>query len=478
MKRIILLFACFVLVTALSAQNTLSLTFKGQDRGGAYIQLDSVHVENLTREWSETLIYPDTELILSVTVGVEEYDLCHDFIVYPNPCWGNAYLSKSHMPDRPVRLTVTDVQGRLCAEYSGTLQSGTNVFHITLANPQLYFVSVQTAQGVRSQKLLNASCGDANRVVLVSHYDEESEPGVDYLKKMRFDSDNLFVLGDEMRYTGYATIEDEMKTSVIVTQEQMEDDTIGLVFFRDRIPCSDMPTVTDHEGNVYTTVQIGAQCWTRDNMRATTSPTTGACLIPSGAASLSYSGKVARWYNNDSTTYAPQGYGLLYNWNAAVDTFNEALGELSVSASVEDAANVSFAGPRRGICPEGWHVPSAAEWTAFVNYVKAEGIYACDNSANKIAKAFASQTGWNNNSTACAIGQNQSANDALNFTAMPAGYIGSGGFISRGETTGYWSSSQNSIQKAYTWDLFFNNTGIYQTGNSKSQAYSVRCVRD
>lgn len=478
MKKLILLIGFVAVMAGLSAQNLLSLTFVGQDQSGTYYKLDSVHVENLARGWSETLIYPDTELILTVSVGVEEYDLCHDFIVYPNPCWGNAYLSKSHMSDGPVRLTVTDVQGRLCAEYSGTLQSGTNVFHITLANPQLYFVSVQTAQGVRSQKLLNASCGDANRVVLVSHYDEEYEPGVEYFKRMRFDSDDLFVLGDEIRYTGYATIEGEMKTSVIVTQEQMEDDTIGLVFFRDRIPCSDMPTVTDHEGNVYNTVQIGPQCWTRENIRTTTSPTTGTCFVSSNSILSTYSGKSAQWYNSDSTANAPQGYGLLYNWNAAVDTFNVELGEQSVNVSAGNAVNVTFSGPRRGICPEGWHLPSAAEWTAFVNYVKAEGIYACDNTPNKIAKALSSQTGWNNNSTSCAVGNNPAANDALNFTALPTGYFGSGGFISKGETTGFWSATQTNEQKANTWDLFFNNSGIYQTGNSKSQAYSVRCVRD
>lgn len=476
MKKFILLVVCITIVSGLFAQDILSLTFKGQDQGGAYIQLDSARIENLTQGWTETLIYPDTELILSVSVGIEDYGPRPDIVIFPNPCKGNAHLSVANMQGGPVRLTVTDVQGRLCAEYSGTVQSGMNNFYISLSKPQMYFISIKTAQGVKSEKLVSLGNGNVNRIELMER--AETESGVDNAKKMRFDSDAHFVLGDEMRYTGYATVEGEMKTSVIVTQEQMEDDTIGLVFFHDRIPCSDVPTVTDHEGNVYNTVQIGTQCWTRENMRTTTSPTTGTCIVASGTPQLSYSGKMARWYNNDSTTYAPQGFGLLYNWNAAVDTFNAELGELSVSSSVGDAVSVSFTGYRRGICPEGWHLPSAAEWIAFVNYVKAEGIYACDNSTNKIAKAFASQTGWNNNSTACAVGQNQSTNDALNFTAMPAGYIGSGGFISKGETTGFWSASQTTAQKANTWDLFFNNTGIYQTGNSKSQAYSVRCVRD
>jgi len=34
-------------------------------------------------------------------------------------------------------------------------------------------------------------------------------------------------------------------------------------------PCPDAPTVTDIDGNTYTTVQIGCQCWMRENLRAT-----------------------------------------------------------------------------------------------------------------------------------------------------------------------------------------------------------------
>ena len=191
MKKIILLVACFVFVAALSAQNSLSLTFVGQDQSGTYYRLDSVHIENLTREWSETLIYPDTELILSITEGVEDY-LRPNMLFYPNPCRGNAYMSVENMQSGPVLVTVTDVQGRLCAEYSGIVSSGINNFHISLANPQLYFITVQNGQSKRSEKIVNVGFGNANRIECLGHF--ETESGVDYLKKMRFDSDALFVL--------------------------------------------------------------------------------------------------------------------------------------------------------------------------------------------------------------------------------------------------------------------------------------------
>ena len=59
--------------------------------------------------------------------------------------------------------------------------------------------------------------------------------------------------------------------------------------------CPGIPSVTDHEGNLYHTVQIGNQCWTRENMRATTSPTTGTYLVNTDTKIFSFSGKIARW---------------------------------------------------------------------------------------------------------------------------------------------------------------------------------------
>ena len=107
-------------------------------------------------------------------------------------------------------------------------------------------------------------------------------------------------------------------------------------------------SVTDHEGNVYNTIVIGNQCWMRDNLRTTTSPSTGTYLIPNASTELTLTGKQAHWYHNDSATYAPMHYGLLYNWNAAVDTFNTAYGETSENYDNNNSVSVTFSGHRRG----------------------------------------------------------------------------------------------------------------------------------
>ena len=245
-------------------------------------------------------------------------------------------------------------------------------------------------------------------------------------------------------------------------------------------PCPGIPTVTDHEGNVYNTLKVGTQCWTKENMRAVTSPSTGTYLIPAAGISYTFTGKQARWYNNDSTTYAPQNYGLLYNWNAAMDTFNTAYGEASVNTSYSNAVSVSFTGHRRGICPQGWHVPSNAEWTVFTDYVGSQSEYTCGGNSSYIAKALSSTEGWNSDSCDCCPGnQSGMTNNATGFSAVPAGgyYISS--FDNAGYNAGFWSSTQNNGPNAWYRNLFYITPSV--AGNdfpSKGDGYSVRCLRD
>ncbi len=245
----------------------------------------------------------------------------------------------------------------------------------------------------------------------------------------------------------------------------------------DEKSCPAAPTVTDHEGNVYATVQIGSQCWMRDNLRTTTSPSTGTYLIPSASTGSTYTGKQARWYNNDSTTYAPMNYGLLYNWNAAVDTFNTAYGETSVNTSSNNAVSVTFSGHRRGICPAGWHLPSDAEWTAMTDYVKSQSDYTCGGDNTYIAKALASTEGWYNNSIDCAVCNGQASNNATGFSAVPAGFLVSS-FSNAGDDACFWSSTHFVSYSAYYHSLRCYYADVYRETISKRYGFSVRCLRD
>jgi uncharacterized protein (TIGR02145 family) len=248
----------------------------------------------------------------------------------------------------------------------------------------------------------------------------------------------------------------------------------------DNKSCSEAPTVTDHEGNVYATVKIGSQCWMRDNLRTTTSPSTGTYLVPAANADFTSTGKQARWYGNDSATCVTNNYGLLYNWNAAVDTFNTSYGETSVNTSSNNAVSVTFTDHRRGICPAGWHLPSDAEWTTMKNYVSSQSTYVCVGGSDNIAKALASAEGWNTYTANCAVGNDLAANNATGFSAVPAGKCVGSSFNNEGRNAYFWSTTRSgsSSINAYFHYLNYNDAYVGRSYSGKNYGYSVRCLRD
>ena len=250
------------------------------------------------------------------------------------------------------------------------------------------------------------------------------------------------------------------------------------LYIRDGVSCPGMPTVTDHEGNVYNTVQIGVQCWTKENMRTTTSPSTRTYLIPAAGTDYTCTGKQARWYDDDSTTYAPMNYGLLYNWNAAMDTFHTMYGETSVNTDYNKCVSVTVSGHRRGICPVGWHLPSDAEWTALTNYLKTQPAYICGSAS--YAKALASETGWESYTSVCSIGKDQSANNATGFSALPAGCYNTIGYYTVGAIASLWSATEDYHTKSYASHRVLNYGSAYVDFSYVSKTYcrSVRCLRD
>ena len=94
-------------------------------------------------------------------------------------------------------------------------------------------------------------------------------------------------------------------------------------------------TITDVDGNVYTSVTIGTQEWMTENLR--TSKYSDGSAIPNVKDDTQWSNlSTAAWSHYDNDNQYDTIYGKLYNWYT-VET-----GKL---------------------CPTGWHVPTDAEWT-------------------------------------------------------------------------------------------------------------------
>ena len=227
------------------------------------------------------------------------------------------------------------------------------------------------------------------------------------------------------------------------------------------MPCPGMPTVTDIDNNTYNTVLIGNQCWMRENMRCITSPNTGASILQNPASGHATTERRAYYYNDDPSTCA-NGYGLLYNWPAAVDGW-------------PGSSNMDLMEGVRGICPVGWHIPTEAEWETLKNFVMSQSLYVCGSFNSNIAKSLAAKSGWYPTNGNCYPGNNLSQNNATGFSALPAGMRNTVEFHSRSEQATFWSSSGYT---PYCFRIDNYAAGIFLPRFETDMGFSVRCLRD
>ncbi len=216
--------------------------------------------------------------------------------------------------------------------------------------------------------------------------------------------------------------------------------------------------VTDIDGNTYDAVKLGDQVWMAENLRTT--KYADGTTIPMGST---YSYDVAYRYCPDDNSGNVGTYGYLYNWKAVMR---------NSSSSETNPSGV------QGICPNGWHVPSDAEWTQLTDYVGSQSGYVCGSDTEFIAKALTSTTGWNTyDEEDCCPGNNPSANNATGFSAVPAGNY-NGIYDDFGSYAYFWSATQGSRYYAYCRYLRYYDAYVYRSNYDKDFGFSVRCLRD
>lgn len=208
----------------------------------------------------------------------------------------------------------------------------------------------------------------------------------------------------------------------------------------------------ERDGNRYHAVRIGNQIWMAENLHYAGSIALGA----EANSTIPY-----RYYPNGDASKV-QTFGYLYNWPAAMNG--------------ESASNTNPSGVQ-GICPNGWHLPSDAEWTQLTDYLSSMNEYLCSGSSVNIAKSIASTTGWSSSTNACAVGNTPSNNNATGFAAQSAGYY-NGSYGGFGSNTAFWSATENDSSHAYNRYLYYNNADVSKNGDYMGNGRSVRCVKD
>ncbi len=179
-------------------------------------------------------------------------------------------------------------------------------------------------------------------------------------------------------------------------------------------------TVTDIDGNIYNTVDIGTQTWMAENLKVTEFddgtpiPLITVDTIWGGLTSPGYC-----WRDNDSATYKDTE-GALYNWYAVSEG---------------------------NLCPAGWHVPGDEEWTTLEQFLGQDAVM-------KMFEGAVPSGGTNESS----------------FSASSTYYRDdNGGF---GGITYWWSSTEDNTLNAWS------RSGIERISLSKKYGVSLRCVKD
>lgn len=200
----------------------------------------------------------------------------------------------------------------------------------------------------------------------------------------------------------------------------------------------------NRDAHSYQTVQIGNQCWMKENLN------------------YDQNSFGNDWcYDNDANNCTI--YGRLYDWEATM---------AGASTSSSNPSGV------QGVCPTGWHVPSDVEWTQLTDYLSANSQYWCGGISTQIAKSLAATTNWNTYTTTCESGNDLNTNNSSGFTALPGGARNTSGAYSDIKDRILLWSATDDISGVRTRILYSTSSTINKPMLEKSYGLSVRCLKD
>jgi uncharacterized protein (TIGR02145 family) len=199
------------------------------------------------------------------------------------------------------------------------------------------------------------------------------------------------------------------------------------------------PFIDTRDNQSYNTVQIGTQCWMKQNLNI-------GIMIPNSLGSTNNNLVEKYCYNNDPVNCSI--YGGLYQWD---EMMNYSLSGIGI----------------QGICPSGWHIPSDNDWSILVSHLGGDAI-----AGGKMKKAGTDY--WE--------APNTGATDESGFSGYPAGYKNwQPNFADLHFYAYFWSSQEFAPYDVWSRRLEYNNSGVGNYWGNwysyKDEGFSVRCLR-
>ena len=224
-----------------------------------------------------------------------------------------------------------------------------------------------------------------------------------------------------------------------------------------RVPCdveTDENCFEDaRDGQTYKTVTIGTQTWMAENLNYAYTD------VP--YKRLDYTSDSTSWCYKDDANNCSK-YGRLYTWAAAMDS----VGTWSTNGKgCGLGTTCSPTYPVRGVCPDGWHLPTKAEF---------ETLFTAVGGKLSAGEKLKSTSGWNDY-----YGGSGNGTDAFAFSALPAGDRNDdGGYGNEGDYAYFWSSTESNSIYAYNMFLYYYTGSANLNDYDKDYGFFVRCLKD
>ncbi|NOX45980.1 MAG: hypothetical protein GXO89_03260, partial [Chlorobi bacterium] len=379
------------------------------------------------------------------SIGENEAYRRSSFVIsqnYPNPFKEKTEVDLYLPEDEYIRISVRDILGREMTNFEKNLGSGNHSFTFYPGKEKYYLLSVTGKQTSQTIKMLNAnSITNEGKCKIVYNKYEDNVIGYKSRKAM---NDFGFNLGDELEYIAFSG---STESSIIDSPTANHVYTFQYVI---PVPCPGTPTVVDYDGNVYNTVQIGTQCWMKQNLKTTSFQ--NGLPIPnvtdsSDWANLTTSAYV--WYDND-TSYKDL-YGALYSWYT-VDSPD-------------------------GLCPDGWHVPNEFDWDQLIEFIGSIGAGSKLKSCRQVNSPLGGACNISEHPRWDFFNNSIYGIDKYGFSGLPGGVRNTiGEFVEIGKY-GVWWSNYPYYDNAWYRLVEYNYVTVVSNYNKKRSGVSVRCVK-
>lgn len=326
--------------------------------------------------------------------------------------------------------------------------------------------------------------GSAAKIVAASDVHNSVPPlkSVDFIPKIKVVDDNdnpvpgvpvLFIsnpLGIVFNPVGRTDNNGMAESGFWITADSEENQTLLATIGKDKTSRFEIETIspdgyypqqsgtfTDQRDNQdYRWVKIGNQTWMAENLN------TGTMLT--GKSSNSYNnGIIEKYCYNDLESNCDK-YGGLYKWDEIMN--------------YQGSSSLNPSGIR-GICPDGWHIPSDEEWNELERFLGMSeydiNLWGLNSRGGDclIGNLLRSTYGWELRQEYESQGY-----DSFGFNILPSGersYVNLG-YYEMNRAAYYWTATLHSTQayyRSFSPDRFNMRSYVYN-----EIGFSVRCVKD